>query len=131
MEQINNEVMIRYFDQKKVQQIVNTNDDNSMISFLQGWGPNVGHMKVTEEQFNEMYEENNNSIQEEITQRNFAIPRQCHFPPENEPSSGAIIRYQGHDWAIVVDGEQCWHSDSLGAMYTCLTQRHQPRRGIA
>ena len=62
MEQINNEVMIRYFDQKKVQQIVNTNDDNSMISFLQGWGPNVCQMKVTEEQFNEMYEENNNSI---------------------------------------------------------------------
>lgn len=74
------------------------------------------------------------ALQEQHTQRRFSIPRQegrCEscgkehsFPPEFEPSSHAIIWYEGYDWAVEPD----WECDSLNAVYGLETIRHVARR---
>jgi hypothetical protein len=63
------------------------------------------------------------AVEEERTHRDFFVPRQCCFPPDNEPSANARIRYEGHDWAVTD-----WKRDSVGAAYRLMTTRHQPRR---
>ena len=68
------------------------------------------------------------SFQEEETTRSFTIPRQCGFPPANEPSSSAQITYAGHTWALVSEGGEFWKRDSVGACFTCTAMRNQPRR---
>ena len=45
------------------------------------------------------------------------------FPPKNKPSTNAIIRYEGHDWAIIT-----WDCDSVEAKFALHAVRHQARR---
>ena len=79
------------------------------------------------------------ALGEERTRLKFYIPRQYKelyaapgeqpvFPPQNLPSSGAQITYEGYQWTASLNEK--WTTDAVGAVYEIVMERHQPRRTV-